>query len=43
MAIATARLADAWATRALRLCARRFDELPAHAQRLVEHLRAGSS
>lgn len=39
MAIATARLTDAWALRHLTICVRRLDALPAHAQVLVEHLR----
>ena len=40
MAIRTVRLADPWALRELTICVRRFDELPAHARRLIEHLRA---
>ncbi|WP_282183872.1 LysR substrate-binding domain-containing protein [Azospirillum sp. TSO35-2] len=31
-------LRDAWAPRLLMLCARRFDDLPAHARHLVENL-----
>ena len=38
MAIATVRLSDPWALRQLTICVRRFDALPVHAQRLVEHL-----
>nr|WP_282572193.1 LysR substrate-binding domain-containing protein [Roseomonas acroporae] len=41
-ALRHAALADPWATRQLRLCARRFDELPAHAQALAAAL-AGSA
>lgn len=40
MAIRVLPLADAWALRELRLCVRRFDELSAHARRLIEHLAA---
>jgi DNA-binding transcriptional LysR family regulator len=40
MAIRTVRLTDAWALRHLTVCVRRFDELPAHARQLIEHLRA---
>lgn len=39
-AIRPVRLADPWAERRLTLCARRFADLPAHARRLVEALRA---
>ncbi len=38
MAIRSVRLTDAWATRRLALCARRFDALPAHAGELAAHL-----
>lgn len=34
------RLTDRWALRRLIICCRRFDDLPVHAQRLVEHLTA---
>jgi DNA-binding transcriptional LysR family regulator len=40
MAIGVVPLADAWALRHLTLCVRRLDALPAHAQKLVDHLRA---
>ncbi|AWK86620.1 LysR substrate-binding domain-containing protein [Azospirillum thermophilum] len=40
MALWTVRLTDPWAKRALTIAVRRFDALPLHAQRLVEHLRA---
>jgi DNA-binding transcriptional LysR family regulator len=40
MAISLVPLSDPWAVRRLTLCIRRFDALPVHAQRLVEHLRA---
>jgi len=43
MAIRRLRLTDAWALRKLTICVRRFDGLPAHAQRLVEQLSAGSA
>jgi molybdate transport repressor ModE-like protein len=43
MAIRIVRLIDPWALRELTICVRRFDTLPAHAQRLVEHLRQGRS
>jgi DNA-binding transcriptional LysR family regulator len=39
MAIRRVRLADAWATRLLRICVRRFDDLPGYARQLIEHLR----
>lgn len=39
MAIRALPLTDAWALRNLTICMRRFEALPAHAQRLVEHLR----
>jgi DNA-binding transcriptional LysR family regulator len=39
MAIRRVRLTDAWATRLLRICVRRFDELPVYARQLIEHLR----
>jgi DNA-binding transcriptional LysR family regulator len=38
MAISIVRLSDDWALRQLILCFRRFDDLPIHAQRLIEHL-----
>ena len=40
MAIRAVRLTDPWALRHLTLCVRRFDELPAHAQQMVEQLRS---
>jgi DNA-binding transcriptional LysR family regulator len=40
LAISAVPLSDAWALRHLTLCVRRFNALPTHAQRLVEHLRA---
>ena len=40
MALRRIRLSDAWATRKLNLCMRRFDQLPPDARQLVEHLRA---
>jgi len=40
MAIGVVRLADEWALRQLVICARRFDALPLHAQRLAERLTA---
>lgn len=36
-------LGDPWASRQLRICARRFSELPAHATRLVEQLKNENS
>jgi DNA-binding transcriptional LysR family regulator len=42
MRIALVRLADPWARRRLVICVRRLKELPAGAQRLVEHLRRAS-
>ncbi|HEX2113037.1 MAG TPA: LysR family transcriptional regulator [Alphaproteobacteria bacterium] len=39
MAIDSVPLADAWSLRRLRICVRRLDALPAHAQQLVGHLR----
>ena len=42
-AIRLVPLADPWASRQLRICARRFSELPAHAKRLVEQLRNENS
>lgn len=42
MAIAVLRLTDKWALRRLLVCVRRFDDLPVHAQRLVEHLTAAA-
>lgn len=38
MSISIIRLTDDWALRHLTLCVRNFKSLPAHAQRLVEHL-----
>ncbi len=40
MAIRRVRLTDPWATRQLRICVRRFDDLPIYARQLIEHLRA---
>ncbi len=40
MAIRTLRLTDAWALRHLKLCVRRFDELPPHARAMVEQFRS---
>jgi DNA-binding transcriptional LysR family regulator len=40
--IAVVRLNDAWSARKLMLCVRRFDDLPDHAQQLVDHLKARS-
>lgn len=42
MAIRAVRLTDPWALRNLTICVRRFDALPVHARRLVEHLKSGS-
>jgi DNA-binding transcriptional LysR family regulator len=39
-AIRIIRLVDTWAPRRLTICVRNFAALPAHGQRLVEHLRA---
>ncbi len=39
MGIRRVRLTDAWATRLLRICVRHFDDLPAFARQLIEHLR----
>ncbi|MFV8606088.1 LysR substrate-binding domain-containing protein [Ralstonia pseudosolanacearum] len=39
MGIRRVGLTDAWATRLLRICVRRFDDLPAYARQLIEHLR----
>jgi DNA-binding transcriptional LysR family regulator len=39
MAIRTIPLTDPWTRRRLRICVRRLATLPAHARRLVEHLR----
>ena len=39
MGIRRVRLTDAWATRLLRICVRRFDDLPVFARQLIEHLR----
>ena len=39
--IATVRLADAWASRRLMICARQLDALSSHARRLIQHLIAG--
>jgi DNA-binding transcriptional LysR family regulator len=38
MPIRILRLADAWASRQLMICARRFDALSPHARQLVDHL-----
>jgi DNA-binding transcriptional LysR family regulator len=43
MAIGAVRLTDPWALRRLMICVRRLDALPAHAQRLVEHLRSADA
>jgi DNA-binding transcriptional LysR family regulator len=43
MAIRAVPLSDPWALRHLVICVRRLDALPAHARRLVEHLREDSS
>jgi DNA-binding transcriptional LysR family regulator len=40
MDLAVRRLTDRWALRRLIVCCRRFDDLPVHAQRLIEHLTA---
>ena len=40
MTIAVLELADAWALRQLAICVRSFDDLPRHAQQLVDALRA---
>jgi phosphoserine phosphatase len=40
MNIASMALADGWSLRQLAVCVRRFDELPRHAQQLVDALRA---
>lgn len=40
MAIHVIPLSDPWALRHLRICLRDLNSLPAHAQSLVEHLRA---
>jgi DNA-binding transcriptional LysR family regulator len=40
MAIKRVRLSDAWASRKIYVCVRRFEELPPYARQLVEHLRA---
>lgn len=39
MDLAVVPLADAWASRQLRLCCRRLEALPPYARQLVEHLR----
>jgi DNA-binding transcriptional LysR family regulator len=39
MKIASVPLSDPWAVRHLKLCVRRLDALPVHAQQLVAHLR----
>lgn len=38
MAIRRVRLSDRWATRLLKICVRRFDDLTPYARQLVEHL-----
>ena len=43
MALRRVRLTDAWATRQLMLCVRRFDALPLHGRKMVEMLRAGQA
>lgn len=43
MAIRAVPLSDPWALRRLSICVRSLDALPAHARRLVEHLREDSS
>jgi molybdate transport repressor ModE-like protein len=43
MAIRVIPLTDAWAVRHLRVCVRRLQALPAHAQSLVEHLTSGAA
>jgi DNA-binding transcriptional LysR family regulator len=43
MDIGMLRLTDAWALRRLIICCRRFDELPVHAKRLIEHLTAAGT
>jgi DNA-binding transcriptional LysR family regulator len=43
MALGAVRLSDAWASRRLTLCLRRFDALSPQAQQLVEHLRVGGT
>jgi DNA-binding transcriptional LysR family regulator len=40
MAIAAMALVDGWALRQLAVCVKRFDDLPRHAQQLVDALRA---
>jgi len=40
MAVGIVKLAEPWALRHLTLCVRRLEALPAHAQQLVQHLRA---
>lgn len=40
MAIRCIRLTDSWALRNLTICTRRFDELPGHARKLIEEIRA---
>jgi DNA-binding transcriptional LysR family regulator len=40
MAIRAVPLTDAWVPRHLTICARRLDELSAHARQLIEHLKA---
>ena len=40
MALGMLPLTDKWALRRLIICVRRFDDLPVHAKRLIEHLTA---
>lgn len=40
MVLSRVRLTDPWSLRRLVICVRRFDDLPLHAQRLIEKLRA---
>jgi DNA-binding transcriptional LysR family regulator len=42
MALDMLPLTDKWALRRLIICVRRFDDLPVHAQRLIEHLTASA-
>ena len=43
MAIKSVELTDPWALRELTICVRKFDDLPAYAQQLVEHMRVRPS
>jgi DNA-binding transcriptional LysR family regulator len=40
MRIQRKRLSDAWATRTLNICVRRWDELPSYTKQLIEEIRA---